>query len=32
MAHGTVDQFHDRTLEFKPRLDGQAQNLVATPA
>jgi len=32
IAHGTVDQFHDRTLEFKPRLDGQAQNLVATPA
>ena len=32
IAHGSVDQFHDRTLEFKPRLDGQAQNLVATPA
>ena len=31
IAHGTVAQFHDRTLEFKPRPDGQAQ-LLATPA
>jgi vitamin B12/bleomycin/antimicrobial peptide transport system ATP-binding/permease protein len=31
IAHGTVAQFHDRTLEFKPRPDGQAR-LLATPA
>jgi putative ATP-binding cassette transporter len=31
IAHGTVAQFHERTLEFKPRSDGQAQ-LLATPA
>jgi putative ATP-binding cassette transporter len=32
IAHGTVAQFHDRSLEFRPTPDGQAQNLVATPA
>jgi vitamin B12/bleomycin/antimicrobial peptide transport system ATP-binding/permease protein len=32
IAHGTVTQFHDRTLEFKPAPGGQAQNLVAAPA
>jgi putative ATP-binding cassette transporter len=32
IAHGTVAQFHDRTLEFRSTPDGQAQNLVAIPA
>ena len=32
IAHGTVAQFHDRSLEFRSTPDGQAQNLVATPA